>query len=230
MLTDNYNTAIDNINISSAKFNNSNLQATLLAVSKTRSVEEILTLYDLGVRDFGENQVQELVKKYEVLPKDIRWHMIGHLQRNKVKYIAPFIYCIHSVDSVRLAEEINKQGIKNNRIISILLEVNISHEESKFGINPASLNQFLDDITDLNNILLHGLMTVAPNTEQAEENRTYFKNMFKLYVDIQSKKRDNIDITVLSMGMSKDYTVAIEEGATIVRIGSDLFGDRIYIR
>lgn len=201
---------------------------TLLAVSKTKSIEEIQVLYKLGVRDFGENQVQELIKKHELLPKDIRWHMIGHLQRNKVKYIAPFIYCIHSVDSIRIAEMIDKEAKKCSRVIPILVEINIANEESKFGIKYESTDDFISELSKLNNIEVKGLMTVAPNTEDNEKNRKFFKLMYELYIDISTKKRDNVDMSVLSMGMSKDYQIAIEEGATIVRVGSSLFGDRFY--
>lgn len=230
MLKKNYEQILDKIDNTCNSTNIPNSSVTLLAVSKTRTVEEIRILYDLGVRDFGENQVQELVKKYELLPKDIRWHMIGHLQRNKVKYIAPFIHCIHSVDSIRLAAEINKYAIKNNRIISVLIEINIANESSKFGLDIKEVPDFLDEIHVSKNIISNGFMTVAPYTQSPEDNREYFKKMYKLYIDIQNENRDNVNISVLSMGMSDDYQIAIEEGATIIRVGTELFGQRNYIR
>lgn len=227
MIAENYNRIKKNILDSQNKSNLGN-EVCLLAVSKTRSVEEIMQLYNLGVRDFGENQVQELVRKYEELPKDIRWHMIGHLQRNKVKYIAPFIYCIHSVESIRLADMIDKEAKKNNRSIDVLIEVNIAIEDSKFGLNESEIEEFMMDMESYKNLIIKGFMTVAPNNDISEKNRDFFVNMYKIYIDNSQKKRDNIDINVLSMGMSKDYNIAIEEGATIVRIGTDLFGNRFY--
>lgn len=230
MLKDNYERILSEISRSCDNVKLATSKVTLLAVSKTRTIEEIQTLYDMGVRDFGENQVQELVKKYDALPKDIRWHMIGHLQRNKVKYIAPFIYCIHSVDSERLALEINKQALKYGRKISILIEINIGNESSKFGLKYDEINSFLPNLASFENIEINGFMTVAPYTVNPKENREYFQKMYELYVDNQKKKRDNVNIIELSMGMSNDYTIAIEEGATIVRVGTELFGQRSYIR
>lgn len=230
MLANNYNTIVNEIETQCIQMQKNENGVLLLAVSKTKSVEEIQLLYDLGVRDFGENQVQELLTKYEVLPKDIRWHMIGHLQRNKVKYIAPFIHMIHSVDSIRLAETIEKEARKNSRIIDVLVEINIAKENTKYGIMANELHDFLNAMVRFENIQCRGLMTVAPNVQNPEENRKYFKIMYDLYVDIISKKRDNNCMNVLSMGMSKDYIIAIQEGATVVRIGSNLFGNRSYIR
>ena len=201
---------------------------TLIAVSKTKPVEMLQTVYDLGPRDFGENKVQEMCEKMEVLPKDIRWHMIGHLQRNKVKYIVGQVALIHSVDSYRLAEEINIQAKKKNIIVPILVEVNIAHEESKFGISEEDAIQLVEEIAELENVRIKGLMTIAPYVENAEDNRLYFRKIKDLSVDIAAKNIDNVSMEILSMGMTGDYEVAIEEGATMVRVGTGIFGARNY--
>lgn len=204
-------------------------EVSLIAVSKTKPVEMLQEAYAHGIRDFGENKVQELVQKYEELPKDIRWHMIGHLQRNKVKYIVDKVYLIHSVDSLRLAEEISKEAQKKGLKVNILIEVNIAGEESKFGVSCAdACMELVMQISKLPNIFIKGLMTVPPFTENAEENRVYFAKLRQLAVDITKKNIDNVSIDILSMGMSGDYEVAIEEGATYVRVGTDIFGRRNY--
>ena len=203
-------------------------EVTLIAVSKTKPVEMLQEVYDENVRDFGENKVQELCDKIEVMPQDIRWHMIGHLQRNKVNYIVGKVELIHSVDSYRLAEEINIQAKKKNIIVPILVEVNIAHEESKFGISEDDAIQLVKEIAELENVRIMGLMTIAPYTENAEDNRIYFRNLKKLYVDIKEKNIDNVVMSNLSMGMTGDYEVAIEEGATMVRVGTGIFGERFY--
>lgn len=202
---------------------------TLIAVSKTKPVSQIMDAYSCGIRDFGENKVQELVDKYDELPKDIRWHMIGHLQRNKVKYIIDKVALIHSVDSLRLAQEISKEAVKKSITASILIEVNVAEEESKFGLNlnHETIAQ-IREIAKLPNILIKGLMTVAPYTENPEENRIYFSNLRQFSVDIKNENIDNVSMDVLSMGMTGDYEVAIEEGATYVRVGTGIFGDRDY--
>ena len=164
----------------------------------------------------------------EVLPSDIRWHMIGHLQRNKVKYIVGQVALIHSVDSYRLAEEINIQAKKKNVIVPILVEVNIAHEESKFGISEADAIQLVEEIAELDNIRIMGLMTIAPYVENPEDNRMYFRKIKELSVDIRNKKIDNVSMGILSMGMTGDYQVAIEEGATMVRVGTGIFGEKNY--
>lgn len=217
-------------NISQAMKNSKTEQAvTLIAVSKTKPVEDIKEAYDAGIRDFGENKVQELSKKYELLPKDIRWHMIGHLQRNKVKDVVGKAALIHSVDSLRLAEEISKESAKKNLVTDILIEVNIAMEESKFGFSDyETLLTFLQNIASLPNICVKGLMTVAPYTENPEENRCYFSKLRQLAVDIMQENIDNISMDILSMGMTGDYEVAIEEGATYVRVGTGIFGERNY--
>ena len=202
-----------------------NDKATLVAVSKTKPVEELQTLYDLGQRDFGENYVQELVDKQIVLPKDIRWHFIGHLQRNKVKYIAPFVHLIHGVDSEDLLAEINKQAAKNNRIIDCLLQVYIATEETKFGFDEAELANVQAD--KYANVQIIGLMGMASFSKDLILVRNEFKQLKKLYTQLPAMQ---IEPTILSMGMSGDYPMAIEEGSTMVRIGSLLFGERNYTK
>jgi len=201
---------------------------TLIAVSKTKPVEMLKEAYDAGARDFGENKVQEIIDKYEKLPQDIRWHMIGHLQTNKVKYIADKVYMIHSVDSLKLASEINKQAIKAGRVIPVLIEVNIAGEESKFGIKPSECEALIQSIHSMPGIAIKGLMAVPPFVEEAEDNRQYFQALKQLSVDIMQKNIDNVCMDFLSMGMSGDYTVAIEEGANLVRVGTSIFGERDY--
>lgn len=202
---------------------------SLIAVSKTKPIEDIWEAYHAGIRDFGENKVQELSKKYEQLPKDIRWHMIGHLQRNKVKDVIGKVVLIHSVDSLRLAEAISKESCKENLETDILIEVNVAEEDTKFGFSDyESLLAFIQEIALLPNIHIRGLMTVAPYTENPEENRCYFSKLRQLAVDIMQENIDNISMDFLSMGMTGDYEVAIEEGATYVRVGTGIFGERNY--
>ena len=201
---------------------------TLIAVSKTKPVEMLREAYEYGCRDFGENKVQELLDKYEVMPKDIRWHMIGHLQRNKVKYIVDKVYLIHSVDSLRLAEEISKEAVKKNVCVNILVEVNVANEETKFGTTCEEVKQLVQDIAKLPNICVKGLMTIAPFVENAEKNRPIFSKLKKISVDIMGENIDNITMENLSMGMTGDYTVAVSEGATCVRVGTGIFGVRQY--
>lgn len=200
----------------------------LIAVSKTKPIEALKEAYEAGCRDFGENKVQELTEKYEELPKDIRWHMIGHLQRNKVKYLVGKVYMIHSVDSVRLAEEISREAVKKNVTVPILVEVNVAGEESKFGTSAREAEMLVREIAALPGISVRGLMTIAPYVEKAEDNRQYFVNLRQLSVDIKNKNIDNVSMDVLSMGMTGDYTVAVEEGATYVRVGTGIFGERDY--
>ena len=199
---------------------------TLIAVSKTKPIEMLQTVYDLGARDFGENKVQEMCEKMEVLPKNIRWHMIGHLQRNKVKYLIGKVTMIHSVDSLRLAEGISKESVKKDAQTDILLEINCAGEESKFGIRPKDTLALVRQIAVLPNVHIRGLMTVAPLTQTPEENRVYFQLMKKLSVDIAQESVDNVSMDVLSMGMTIDYQTAIEEGSTCVRVGTGIFGTR----
>ncbi len=201
---------------------------TLIAVSKTKPVEMLTEVYDTGIREFGENKVQEMCDKMEVMPTDIHWHMIGHLQTNKVKYIVGKTTLIHSVDSLHLAEEIEKQAAKIDVIVPILVEVNIAEEDSKFGIHVDETIALVKEIAKLPHVKIEGLMTIAPYVEDPEENRLYFRGIKKLSVDIANQNIDNINMNVLSMGMSGDYMVAIEEGATMVRVGTGIFGARDY--
>ena len=203
-------------------------EVTLIAVSKTKPAEIIKEPYALGVRVFGENKVQELTEKFEVLPKDIRWHMIGHLQTNKVKYIADKVELIHSVDSLRLAETIEKEAAKRGRVIDILVEVNVAEEESKFGLKKEEVIPFIEKVAGFSHINVRGLMTIAPFVENPEKNRSVFADLRKLSVDITAKNIDNVNVSILSMGMTNDYEVAIEEGATMVRVGTGIFGARNY--
>lgn len=203
-------------------------EVTLIAVSKTKPVSMLMEAYEADVREFGENKVQEMMDKFEVMPKDIHWHMIGHLQRNKVKYLMGKSYLIHSVDSLRLAEEISSQSVKHNVKTDILIEVNIAGEETKFGTSREEAMKLVEDAAKLPNIHICGLMTIAPFVENAEDNRKYFREIKELSVDIKEKNIDNVDMRILSMGMTGDYEVAIEEGATMVRVGTGIFGERNY--
>lgn len=201
-------------------------EVTLIAVSKTKPLAMIKEAYEAGIRDFGENKVQELMEKIPELPADVRWHMIGHLQRNKVKYIVGKVALIHSVDSLRLAEEISREAVKNNVTADILIEINVADEETKFGTSVSELGILVESIAKLPGIRIKGLMTIAPFTEDQEQNRQYFRKLKQLSVDIEGKCIDNVCMDVLSMGMTGDYSVAIEEGATCVRIGTGIFGER----
>ena len=203
-------------------------EVTLIAVSKTKPVSMIEELLPLNVRDFGENKVQELTAKAEILPSALHWHMIGHLQRNKVKYIVDKACIIHSVDSLRLAEEISKAAQKKQVTAKILIEVNVAEEESKFGVRTSELLPLIEAISLLPNIAIKGLMTIAPYVENPKENRWIFQKLKNLSIDIKGKNFDNVTMDVLSMGMTGDYEVAIEEGATHVRVGTGIFGERNY--
>lgn len=218
----------ENIKMACEKSGRDPREVTLIAVSKTKPVPMLEEAYDAGSRDFGENKVQEIMDKYPVLPQDIRWHMIGHLQRNKVKYIVDKVRLIHSVDSLRLAEEISSQAEKKHVEVDILVEVNIAQEESKFGTSRAEALQLVEEIARLPHIHIRGLMTIAPFVENPEDNRKYFRQIRELSVDIMQKNIDNVSMSVLSMGMTGDYMVAIEEGATMVRVGTGIFGERNY--
>ncbi len=200
----------------------------LLGVTKTVDIDRIRVLMECGVKSLGENRVQELLSKYDVIGSQAKWHLIGSLQTNKVKYIIDKVELIHSVESVKLAEEIDKQAKKRNKVSDILVEVNIAGESSKHGVEPDDVNKFIDEISRFDNICIKGIMTVAPFVENPQENRKYFEKMRKLFIDNKGKNVDNINMTYLSMGMTNDYEVAIEEGANIVRIGTGIFGKREY--
>lgn len=228
MLKENLQQVEENIKKACKKSGRDRADVTLIAVSKTKPVEMLQTVYDCGVRDFGENKVQEMCDKMEVLPGDIKWHMIGHLQTNKVKYIVGRTELIHSVDSVHLAAEIQKQAVKKDVIVPILIEVNIAEEESKFGIHKEDTIAMVRQIAEMDHLRIKGLMTIAPFVENAEDNRLYFREIKQLSVDIKNQNIDNVSMDVLSMGMTGDYEVAIEEGATLVRVGTGIFGERNY--
>ncbi|MDY2956465.1 MAG: YggS family pyridoxal phosphate-dependent enzyme [Lachnospiraceae bacterium] len=228
MLKDSLNEVKKNISEACKRVGRDPKDVTLIAVSKTKPVEMLSEVYNEGVRDFGENYVQELVDKIEIMPKDIRWHMIGHLQRNKVKYLVGKVACIHSVDSIRLAEEINERSVKSGIVTEIMAEVNIAGEESKFGFKRDEVYDFAEKVSVMKGVKLTGLMTSAPYVADPEENRLYFREMKSLSVDINAKNIDNVNITGLSMGMTNDYVVAVEEGATHVRVGTAIFGARNY--
>jgi PLP dependent protein len=202
---------------------------TLVAVSKTKPVESIKLLYEAGQRHFGENKVQELSEKYEKLPKDIKWHLIGHLQTNKVKFIAPFVHLIHSVDSLKLLKEINKEAEKNNRVIDCLLQLYIASEETKFGFSFDEVKELLstDDFVEMRNIRIVGLMGMASFVDDQEQIRSEFQDLRNTFYVLKSHFfKFNDDFNEISMGMSGDYLIAIEEGSTIIRVGSSIFGER----
>lgn len=228
MLKENLEKVIKEITMSAKRSGRNPGDITLIAVSKTKPVEMIEEVYALGVRDFGENKVQELIEKYDRLPDDIRWHLIGHLQTNKVKYIIDKVYLIHSVDSLNLASVISREALKHSVTANILIEVNVSGEDSKFGVAPKDLSELVKEISLLPGISIKGLMTVAPYVVDSEQNRQIFIKMRKLAVDIMQKNIDNVSMECLSMGMSGDYSVAVEEGATYVRVGTSIFGERNY--
>ena len=228
VLKKNYEVVLNKVSEACKRAGRDENEVTLIAVSKTKPVEMLREVYDCGCRDFGENKVQEIMDKYEQLPSDIRWHMIGHLQTNKVKYIVDKVYMIHSVDSIKLAKEISKEALKKNVTVKVLLEVNVAKEESKFGLMSEQVLEFYKEVVDLPGLKVCGLMTIAPYVENPEENRQYFVDLKQLMVDMIAEKTDNISVGELSMGMTGDYEVAIEEGATFVRVGTGIFGERNY--
>ena len=228
MIAENLKYVNERIQKSCLKAGRDEKEVTLIAVSKTKPVSDLMEAYQEGCREFGENKVQELVDKYEVMPKDIHWHMIGHLQTNKVKYIVDKVTMIHSVDSIKLAREISKEAQKKQVTVSILIEVNVAEEESKFGVSMEEAEPLIRKIALLDGIKICGLMTIAPYVEDEEKNRQYFADLKQLSVDIATKNIDNVSMNVLSMGMTGDYAVAIEEGATYVRVGTGIFGERHY--
>ena len=203
-------------------------EVTLIAVSKTKPVSMIQEAMTAGQLVFGENKVQELCSKYEELPKNLEWHLIGHLQRNKVKYIVDKAALIHSVDSVRLAETISQEAIKHNCTVPILIEVNVAEEDTKYGVSVEETLPLIEEIMKLPNIQIKGLMTIAPYVANPEENRMIFRKLKELSVDIKAKNMNNVIMDILSMGMTNDYQVAVEEGATMVRVGTGIFGERDY--
>lgn len=230
MLQENYSQVKARIRAACERAGRSRSEVTLIAVSKTKPASMIEEIYSCGQRDFGENKVQELTEKYDVLPADIRWHLIGHLQRNKVKYIVDKACLIHSVDSLRLAQAIQEQAEKKGVTVPVLIEVNVAGEESKFGVSVEEAPALAEEIAKLGNLSLQGLMTIAPYVPDPEDNRDIFRQLKKLSVDIAAKNIDNVTMNILSMGMTNDYEVAVEEGATLVRVGTGIFGERDYSR
>lgn len=228
MIKDNINEVRNNIKLACERVGRDFNEVTLISVTKTKPVADLVEAYDAGERQFGENKVQEIMDKYDQLPNDVIWHMIGHLQRNKVKYIVDKVALIHSVDSYRLAEAISQEAIKKDCQVNILIEVNVAEEESKFGITTDETISLVKNISMLPNIHIKGLMTIAPYVENPEDNRNVFKALKKLSVDIDNQNIDNTSMDVLSMGMTNDYMVAVEEGATMVRVGTGIFGARSY--
>lgn len=230
MIELNYREVQENIKKACEKAGRNPKEVTLIAVSKTKPVEMLKEAYDAGARFFGENKVQEIQEKYDKLPEDIHWHMIGHLQRNKIKYIVDKVAMIHSVDSLRLAEAIEAEAAKHQVKVPILIEVNVAEEDSKFGLKMAEVLPLLEQISEFSHIEVKGLMTIAPYVENPEDNREIFRQLKKLSVDIAAKNINNITMSVLSMGMTGDYEVAVQEGATMVRVGTGIFGEREYLR
>lgn len=228
MLAENYRQVLNNIQDACQAVGRDPKEVTLVAVSKTKPVEMLQQVYDAGARVFGENKVQEIMDKYDHLPGDIRWQMIGHLQRNKVKYIVDKVDMIHSVDSYRLAQTIETEAAKKSVTVSVLLEVNVAEEESKFGLKMDEVLPLVQQISELPHVQVKGLMTIAPFVSNPEDNREIFRKLKKLSVDIEAKNINNTTMSVLSMGMTGDYMVAVQEGATMVRVGTGIFGERDY--
>ena len=230
MIKDNVAEVEANIQKACERAGRSRDEVTLIAVSKTKPVSDIYEVMETGIKDYGENKVQELCDKIETISEPLNWHMIGHLQRNKVKYIVDKVRMIHSVDSLRLAQQISSEAVKKGVDVDILIEVNVAEEASKFGLSTEAVIQLAEDISKLPAVHIRGLMTVAPFTENPEDNRPYFRNLRQLAVDIARKNIDNVTMNELSMGMTGDHGVAIEEGATMVRVGTGIFGTRIYAK
>lgn len=229
MIHENIDIVRQNIRKACINSNRDDKEVTLICVSKTKSVEEIKEVYDYQERNFGENKVQELIDKYQELPNDINWHLIGHLQRNKVKYIIDKAYLIHSVDSFRLAKQIEEEAVKHNIAANILVQVNVAQEDTKFGLDTNEVIEIITKISkDLPHIHINGLMTIAPYTKLPEENRIYFRQLKEISKKISDLNLQNVEMKELSMGMTGDYMVAVEEGATLVRVGTGVFGSRNY--
>lgn len=225
MIADNIKLVKNDIDIHCSKSGRSSQDVTLIAVSKTKPMMMILEAYEGGQRHFGENKVQEIKDKQPLMP-DAKWHMIGHLQTNKIKYIIDKVVLIHSVDSYKLAEAIHNEAKKRGLVMDILIQINVAEETSKFGISVPDVESFIREVARLENLKIKGLMTIAPYVVDAEENRPIFRKMKDIFIDIQNKNIDNVDMGILSMGMTNDYGVAIEEGSTMIRVGTGIFGIR----
>lgn len=228
MLKENLKNVQNNIKKACERVGRKPEEVTLVAVSKMKPLSDIEELLEAGQLEYGENYVQELCDKYENISKPVHWHMIGHLQTNKVKYIIDKVSMVHSVDSVRLAETIEKEAAKKDICMPVLIEVNVAGEESKFGLSVEEVLPFLEEISSYEHLQVKGLMTIAPFVANPEENREVFQKLKKLSVDIAAKNINNVNMSVLSMGMTNDYQVAVEEGATMVRVGTGIFGERDY--
>ena len=228
MIQNNYLSVKDRVKQACIRAGRDEKDVLLIAVSKTRTYDEINEAAKAGALVFGENKPQELRDKADALNKEFQWHMIGHLQTNKIKYIIERACLIHSVDSYKLAEAVNKEAEKRNMTADILVQINIADEDSKFGLNLAEAEKLIRQIALLKNVKIKGLMTVPPFVENPEDNRIHFQRMRQLFIDIKEKNIDNVDMNELSMGMSGDFEVAIEEGATMVRVGTSIFGERDY--
>lgn len=228
MIKDNLITVKKNMENACLRSGRNPEDVSLICVSKTKPLTDLFTAYELGERDFGENKVQELTEKYDAMPKDARFHMIGHLQKNKVKYLIGKVYLIHGVDSIELCQVIQKESEKAKVITNILIEVNVAKESTKFGVFPEDTIKLIKEASQFPNIRIKGLMTIAPLTDNPEDNRQYFSELKQLAIDINNQNIDNVFIEILSCGMTGDYEVAIEEGATYVRVGTGIFGERNY--
>jgi len=230
MLKENYDAVAEKVKSACARVGRDEKEVTIIAVSKTKPLSDVVELQQYGVMDFGENKVQELCSKYEEIDKPVRWHLIGHLQTNKVKYIVDKVELIHSVDSFKLAKQISKEAVKKGVTVPILIQVNVAQEETKFGLDAdeEKVVNLVSEVSQLPNIEIKGLMTIAPFVDDPEDNRVYFRELKQLFVDIKAKNFDNVDMSILSMGMTNDYEVAIEEGATMIRVGTGIFGARNY--
>lgn len=228
MLKENYDIVAKKVENACHRAGRKKEEVTIIAVSKTKPLSDVVELQQYGVMDFGENKVQELCSKYEEIEKPVRWHLIGHLQTNKVKYIVDKVELIHSVDSLKLAKQISKEAVKKEVVVPILIQVNVAQEETKFGLKTDEVIKLVRKVAKLQNISIQGLMTIAPFVDDPEDNRVYFRQLKQLFVDIDKKKIDNVTMKILSMGMTNDYEVAIEEGATMVRVGTGIFGARNY--
>ena len=228
MIKENLESVREKVKEAIVRSNRNESDVLLIAVSKTKPIEDLKEAYDAGVRDFGENKVQELCDKYELMPKDTRFHMIGHLQKNKVKYLIGKACLIHSVDSLELAKVIQKESEKKNVITDVLIEVNVAKEDTKYGVFKEDCLALIKDISTLKNVRIKGLMTIAPMVSNPEDNRQYFNELKRLGIDIESQNIDNVSMGTYSMGMTGDYEVAIEEGSTMVRVGTGIFGVRNY--
>ncbi len=228
MLKENYDQVAKKVEEACMRAGRNKEEVTIIAVSKTKPLANVVELQSHGVMDFGENKVQELCSKYEEIEKPVKWHLIGHLQTNKVKYIVDKVELIHSVESLKLAKQISKEAVKKDVTVPVLIQVNVANEDTKFGLETEEVVALVEEASKLPNIKIKGLMTIAPFVDDPEDNRIYFRELKQLFIDIKEKNIDNVDMEILSMGMTGDYEVAIEEGATMVRVGTGIFGARNY--